>query len=165
MPDPTDKEKEELIERASEEVRRLGDQLDIELHLGLSSAMYLVAQLQLAMRHPGNTGEAPEIARGFIDGVIQIMARGGYPATAEVARAGDDPKHDVPATRNKPAGGMVYSPEMRERMIKEIAGKTVAHLEYSEAEGESDPIGAYWTITFTDDSEFSFRFMAELVNQ
>jgi hypothetical protein len=40
-----------------------------------------------------------------------------------------------------------------------VCGKTVESLEFVEADGDCP---SYWVMTFTDGSETSFRFMAEL---
>lgn len=50
---------------------------------------------------------------------------------------------------------MSYTPEMRRLISEEIKGKTVESLEWT------DSNGGYWTMTFTDGSEISFRFMTE----
>ena len=52
--------------------------------------------------------------------------------------------------------GIKYTKEQRKQIIEGIKGKIIKNLDYNEEEN-------YWTITFLDDSEFSFRFMAELV--
>lgn len=51
-----------------------------------------------------------------------------------------------------------YNEEMRTKMIEQVKGKTIVNMEYSEGDG-----GPYWVIQLSDGSEFSFRFMAELV--
>ena len=51
---------------------------------------------------------------------------------------------------------MRYNAEQQESIIKESIGKTVTGMEYVEN-------GNYWVFTFSDGSEMSFRFMAELV--
>jgi hypothetical protein len=51
---------------------------------------------------------------------------------------------------------MQYDERQRRRISSEGAGKTVASLDW-----EPDQ-GGYWVMTFTDGSEISFRFMAEL---
>jgi hypothetical protein len=48
-----------------------------------------------------------------------------------------------------------FGPELRRRVIEESKGKCVESLQYVE---EDD----YWVYTFTDGSEVSVRFMAEL---
>ncbi len=53
---------------------------------------------------------------------------------------------------------MRYTKEQRESIIKDSIGKTITDLEYI----EDDP-HHYWVFTFSDGSEMSFRFMAELV--
>lgn len=52
---------------------------------------------------------------------------------------------------------MGYTAEQRRQIAAQAAGKTVASLEWEDDEG------GYWVMTFTDGSEISFRFMAELV--
>src|ERR1017187_9763976 len=59
-----------------------------------------------------------------------------------------------PPARMRP---MIYSVEQRRQIAEQAAGKVVGSLEYEESDG------GYWVMTFTDDSEISFRFMAELV--
>lgn len=54
---------------------------------------------------------------------------------------------------------MEYTTEQRRQIIADAAGKTVESLEW-----EPDQ-GGYWVMTFTDGSEISFRFMAELVSR
>ena len=51
---------------------------------------------------------------------------------------------------------MRYKEEQRESIIKESIGKTITDLEYVEGD-------RYWVMSFSDGSEMSFRFMAELV--
>jgi hypothetical protein len=55
---------------------------------------------------------------------------------------------------------MIYSVEQRRQIAEQAAGKVVGSLEWS---AEPDGSDGYWVMTFTDDSEISFRFMAELV--
>jgi hypothetical protein len=54
-----------------------------------------------------------------------------------------------------------FTPKQRAEISADAKGKVIESLEYSEAE-PSDPVGDYWVMTFTDGSEVSFRFMAEL---
>lgn len=51
---------------------------------------------------------------------------------------------------------MQYTEGQRQEISAQMAGKTVQSLEW-EAED-----GGYWVMTFTDGTETSFRFMAEL---
>lgn len=50
----------------------------------------------------------------------------------------------------------MYTAQQRKRIAQEAVGLTIASLTWDEDDH-------YWTATFTDGSEFSFRFMAELV--
>ena len=51
---------------------------------------------------------------------------------------------------------MEYTDEQRKLIGQEAVGKTVESLEW-------DDVDRNWVITFTDETEFCFRFMAELV--
>jgi hypothetical protein len=50
-----------------------------------------------------------------------------------------------------------YDAKTRAEIGNDARGKTVESLDWTDADG------GYWTMTFTDGSECSFRFMAELV--
>ena len=50
----------------------------------------------------------------------------------------------------------MYNQKQREAIIRDSIGKTITDLEYVEEDH-------YWVMTFSDGSEMSFRFMAELV--
>jgi len=54
--------------------------------IDVPSALCVIASLQLALRHPANTGPSAKIAREFIDGLI-------------AARLGDDTDYDDVRTR------------------------------------------------------------------
>ena len=51
---------------------------------------------------------------------------------------------------------MKWTAEQRQQISDQAAGKVVESLDY-----EDD----YWVMTFTDGSEISFRFMAELASR
>ena len=51
---------------------------------------------------------------------------------------------------------MNYTDEQRKRISSDAQRKRVAKLVW-------EPDGEYWVMTFTDGSEISFRFMAELI--
>ena len=81
-----------------EERERLGGELFpvfAFVLLDLDSALCLVGNLQLALRHPGNTGLSAKTARETIDGIIERAREAGYSAHAELMKLGDDPAHDV----------------------------------------------------------------------
>jgi len=52
-----------------------------------------------------------------------------------------------------------YTAQQRQQIIDEANGKTIKTLEWS---SDEDGSNGYWVMTFTDDSEISFRLMAEL---
>jgi len=51
---------------------------------------------------------------------------------------------------------MKYTPQQREMIIRQAAGKVVEELEW-------DEVDAYWWMRFTDGTEIAFRFMSELI--
>lgn len=51
---------------------------------------------------------------------------------------------------------MKFNNKQREDLVKASTGLTVESLEYIED-------GNYWVMTFTNGTETSFRFMAELI--
>lgn len=51
---------------------------------------------------------------------------------------------------------MKFNAEQRAMIIDQTKGKVVESLEYDDSD-------KYWIMTFTDGTETSFRFMAELV--
>jgi hypothetical protein len=53
---------------------------------------------------------------------------------------------------------MKYTEAQRESISAEAKGKVIEKLEYEEKDN-------YWVMTFSDGSEISFRFMAELVGR
>lgn len=65
------------------------------LSLEWPTVLVLVGQLQLALRHPANTGDAAETTRGFLDQLFSIIEASDAPL-ARLMRMGDDPKHDKP---------------------------------------------------------------------
>jgi hypothetical protein len=52
---------------------------------------------------------------------------------------------------------MIYTPAQRKMISEDAAAKVIESLEY-----DDDPGARYCVMTFTDGSEMSFRFMAEL---
>lgn len=50
-----------------------------------------------------------------------------------------------------------WTAQQRKQIAQQAVGKTIASLTWDEDDH-------YWTATFTDGSEFSFRFMAELID-
>jgi hypothetical protein len=72
----------------------LGGHEGFNLELEASDVLSIVSQLQLALRHPGNTGPSTEITRSFIHAVIET----GFehcPETQKLIRMGFEPKHDL----------------------------------------------------------------------
>jgi hypothetical protein len=86
----------EFFERFAADLEALRKDSNDQVHLDLdiSTAVMLVAQLQLAQRHPGNTGDSSRRARTLVASLINKLA-----STSTIRRAleaGNDPAHDVP---------------------------------------------------------------------
>ncbi len=67
-----------------QEFAALERQPPLRLEIDRVTAWVVLAQLQLALRHPENTGPSAEIARGFADQIQSLVASRG--ALAVVAR-------------------------------------------------------------------------------
>ena len=84
----TKTEKERLMGKA---LLALRDAPDIPIVIGATAALSLVANLQLALRHPGNTGASAIICRQICEGLISRL-----PSDAQIlARLGYDPRYDA----------------------------------------------------------------------
>jgi hypothetical protein len=81
---------------AKERLTSHGEAFFLPIHLDLTSAVELVGNLQLALRHPENRGHAAQMARQMIDGIIQKVKEAGFDAHAELMLLGDDPTYDEP---------------------------------------------------------------------
>jgi hypothetical protein len=57
-------------------------------------AITIIAELQLALRHPSNKGESATIARQVVDSLIAGLDIAS-PGIGALLRRGDDPAHDV----------------------------------------------------------------------
>jgi hypothetical protein len=66
----------------------------LPVHMDLATAIAVVANLQLALRHELNHGPTAKQARVVIDEIITRLKEDGYPATAEFMKLGDNPAHD-----------------------------------------------------------------------
>ncbi len=86
--------KQDLTRRAARELREVNPDFILPVYLGISDALSIIGNLQLALRHPGNHGPSADVARAMIDGLIEQMIGCGLTATAELARLGDDPAYD-----------------------------------------------------------------------
>ena len=96
-PDFVEQSKEELLEkcRLEQEQAQLRD-FKLSVHMDLISLLCLVGSLQLALRHPANTGPCATILRGAIKQITERLTEEGYPANAELM-LGSKPAHDDPA--------------------------------------------------------------------
>src|SRR5262245_8918559 len=70
--------------------------------LSFEMLMILIAQLQLALRHPANRGAGALQARQFVEDVIDRFEK-AEPGLAAFLRRGFDPAQDVPIDLERPA--------------------------------------------------------------
>src|SRR5262249_40385417 len=80
---------EAMITAATKDFER-GKDFKLPIVLDLPLLQILVAQLQLASRHPTNNGPAAQGARDIIDQIIARVELEGFLAIGEMMRAGDD---------------------------------------------------------------------------
>jgi len=89
MPDPRERAFAEVVERLQHKHGHFLWQAPFG-HL-----ITVIAQVQLALRHPDNTGYSARQAREILDAWIEHL-EGSEPAVGEYLRMGFDPAHDVP---------------------------------------------------------------------
>ena len=89
-----DHDARDLLAQGRAEAEGIGSEWKLPVEIDLLSAMCLVGNLQLALRHPNNHGHSAQVAREFIDGVIERMEQCGLVVTARIMRLGDDPACD-----------------------------------------------------------------------
>jgi len=87
----TDLTDDELVQQAATEIGTWPHG-PLELVLRPQSAFSLAAVLQLALRHPGLTGEPHRIAVTALAHIRAFFEP--CPAVQEMLRRGDDPEHD-----------------------------------------------------------------------
>lgn len=90
----TVEERQELLMRRMQEEYDRTPPFSLPVTLDLHSALSLVGNLQLALRHPQNNGAAAAVARRIIDGIIERFEQAGLAAHAEAARLGDNAAYD-----------------------------------------------------------------------
>lgn len=87
------KDDDPLFQQFGDEFRELClDPQPVDLLLSKLQAWALFSQLQLALRHPENKGNAADIGRHFAELLEKQIAT--TPALAEVAKRGWDAKYD-----------------------------------------------------------------------
>jgi hypothetical protein len=96
----TDADLRALYEKSVEENRERPDFL-VPLHLDVPALMTLVAQLQLAARHPMNTGATGQAGREIIALIIQKIKDEGFPFTAAMMELGNNRALDYDPRQRK----------------------------------------------------------------
>lgn len=85
----------ELIQRFTQELQVMTLQQERwSLELDTAILWCLIASLQIALRHPHNTGPVAQITRQILDELIDMLPAGS--AMHQVAQAGNDPGQDLP---------------------------------------------------------------------
>ena len=64
----------------------------MRMDMDFSTGFMLVAQLQLALRHPANQGSSAELCRRFLKGLIDKLSV--TPTIREALEQGNDPRRD-----------------------------------------------------------------------
>jgi len=82
-------EVKELERQACEEYQRGGG---VKIELTWLEASIVIGQMQLALRHPHNTGAATIIARQIVASLTCRLPR----ALRTIAKLGNDPRYDQP---------------------------------------------------------------------
>ena len=67
----------------------------LRMDLDWGTAIAILGNLQLALRHPDNRGDSAAAARAFCDSLISNIER-VVPELGPLLRMGDDPQHDQP---------------------------------------------------------------------
>jgi hypothetical protein len=70
----------------------------------------------------------------------------------------------TPLTPKESTMTVKFTPKQRADISADAKGKVIESLEWEESDpsNPADLESGYWVMTFTDGSEMSFRFMAEL---
>lgn len=86
----------DIVRRMTKEFQQLdGANFRLPVMLDLDSSLCLVGLLQLALRHPDNTGRCARTAQAIIGGVIDSLHEAGFHAAAELAGCGDGEVSDA----------------------------------------------------------------------
>lgn len=97
-PGPGPKVDPALLAQLAKELRQLlTEGLEIQLSLDAMSAFQLIAQLQLALRHPQNTGPAATTGRLAAEGLAGrlVASPTATPALQHILALGFDPHYDI----------------------------------------------------------------------
>lgn len=70
----------------------------INVEIDAASICVLIAQLQLALRHPSNCGYGSQIASAFCHSLLHTIEAEGGGTLADLLREGFDPSKDVEVT-------------------------------------------------------------------
>jgi hypothetical protein len=90
-------EQETLMQDCMRESVRAKDiDVQFDFKLDFMQVQFIIANMQLALRHPGNTGVCAEFARKLIAQLIDQVTQIGFPHTALMLELGSDPEEDLP---------------------------------------------------------------------
>jgi hypothetical protein len=91
----TEERQRELMRAVIMEAKRSHPYFNLPIVFDLASLFILVASLQLALRHPENTGPSADGARRIVSGIIARVRAEGLDALADAMEAGNDPANDI----------------------------------------------------------------------
>ena len=100
MADPLEEMNRRIVGAINRLQARFGT---VQLEVDFVSLLHVISNLQLALRHPGNTGPVGQSARGFLDQTIARLEE-WEPELGPLLRAGDDARFDRPAAAIKKGG-------------------------------------------------------------
>lgn len=86
---------EELRPRLQREIESLPINFHIPLEIDVNTALILVAHIQLALRHPRNTGPSAGEARHIVEAIRSHFQKLNLPAHVELIDLGNDPAYDT----------------------------------------------------------------------
>lgn len=86
-------QKERLFRDCKQEAKRLGS-INFPIELDLDAALSIIGNLQLALRHPNNTGTPAQVAQRFVSGLIDRIRAAGYIHNATLAELGGSREYD-----------------------------------------------------------------------
>lgn len=89
---------EQLLTAAAKRLKEKHEFFTLEI--GFADLIMLIAQVQLALRHPANRGESARRMRSMVERIVRELEE-SEPTIGELLRLGFDARHDV-AVREEP---------------------------------------------------------------
>ena len=93
----TDQERQQIIDDAAEELKTASLPFMVTLSMDITTALSIVASIQLANRHPGVDRAHKERTEGFIHGMIETFQNLQMPAHVRLIAAGQQDEEEAAA--------------------------------------------------------------------